>query len=156
MTTPAYTKFIFHCTLLKRYFLCKHLLLPISITVSVSDPPSTAVTHTGLWKATEGNSVTLTCDVTDGNPGGYIKPVTWKKGDVVLHSSSHHQLSDKVLEISSLNHTVDDGNYSCAAQNEAGMGDFSAKFHLLVNCKCELILCQFYKLTIRLFSGHML
>ena len=84
--------------------------------------------------------MTLTCDVTEGNPGGYNKPVTWKKGDVILHSSSH-QLSDNKLTISSLNHTVDDGNYSCAAENEAGTGDFSATFHVLINCKYFQSIC---------------
>ena len=79
--------------------------------------------------------MTLTCDVTEGNPGGYNKPVTWRRGDVVLHSSSRHQLSDNKLTISSLDHTVDDGHYSCAAQNEAGTGDFSAKFQLQIHCK---------------------
>ena len=77
----------------------------------------------------------MRCDIKDGRPINDIKKVTWKKGDKTLPTSSHYQLSDKVLTIRSLDHTVDDGHYSCAAQNEAGMGDFSAKFHLLVNCK---------------------
>ena len=83
--------------------------------------------------------MTLTCDVTDGNPRDDIKHVTWKKGDKTLPTSGRYTLSDKVLTIRSLNHTVDDGHYSCAAQNEAGMGDFSAKFHLLGNCKSDLL-----------------
>ena len=92
---------------------------------------------------TEGNDVTLTCDIKDGRPRDDIKKVTWKKGDMTLSpsTSSHYTLSDndKVLTISSLDHTLDDGNYSCAARNDAGMGKFSAAFPLLVNCKCELI-----------------
>ena len=102
-----------------------------------SDPPSTAVTHTTPWKPTEGSSVTLTCDVTDGNPRGNIKQMTWRKGDTMLPTSIRYTLSDKgkFLRISTLYHTLDDGLYSCAAQNDAGMGDFSANFHLLVNCK---------------------
>ena len=93
--------------------------------------------HTKSSTPTEGNSVTLTCDVTDGRPRSDIKKVTWKKGDITLPTSGRYTLSDngKVLEISSLNHTVDDGNYSCAAQNEAGMGEIGVQLHLLVNCK---------------------
>ncbi|KAK2174668.1 hypothetical protein NP493_781g00009, partial [Ridgeia piscesae] len=104
-----------------------------SHTVNVEYPPSTAVTHTSLRKPIEGSSLTLTCDVTDGNPGGYIKPVTWRNGDVKLSPSDHYQLSDNVLTISSLNHTLDDGDYSCAARNDAGIGDFSAQFQLQIN-----------------------
>ncbi|KAK2178132.1 hypothetical protein NP493_561g01052 [Ridgeia piscesae] len=69
---------------------------------------------------------------TVGNPAFSRQHTNSMCVDIGTH---RHQLSDKVLEISSLNHTVDDGNYSCAAQNEAGRGDFSAKFHLLVNYK---------------------
>ena len=81
--------------------------------------------------------MTLTCDITDGRPTSDIKRVTWKKGHLTLPTSGRYSLSDndKVLEISSLNHTMDDGNYSCAAQNEAGMGEFGVQLHLLVNCK---------------------
>ena len=81
----------------------------------------------------------LTCDITDGRPT-VIKHVTWQKGDKTLPTSGHYVLSEKnkVLTISSLDHTVDDGHYSCAAENEAGMGDFCAKFHLQVKCKCAL------------------
>ncbi|KAK2176758.1 hypothetical protein NP493_641g01008 [Ridgeia piscesae] len=106
-------------------------------TISVAYAPSTAVTYSNARKPTEGGSMTLTCDITDGNPKDDIKHVTWKKGDITLPTSAHYTLSDndKVLEISSLNHTVDDGNYSCAGQNEAGMGDFGVKLHLLVTYK---------------------
>ena len=83
----------------------------------------------------------LTCDITDGSPT-VITNVIWQKGDQTLSTSSHYRLSEKnkVLTISSLDHTVDDGHYSCAATNEAGRGDFNATFHLLVKCKCALIL----------------
>ena len=54
---------------------------------------------------------------------------------MALPTSNRYKLSERVLTISSLDHTVDDGHYSCAAQNEAGMGDFSAKFQLQINCK---------------------
>ena len=83
----------------------------------------------------------MTCDIINGRPT-IIKQVTWKKGNKALPTSSHYKLSDKgkVLTISSLSHTLDDGSYSCAAENDVGMGFFSAKFQLLVNCKCALIL----------------
>ena len=79
--------------------------------------------------------MTLTCHITDGRPRIVIQNVKWQKGDKTLPLSDHYQLSNSVLRICSLNHTVDDGHYSCAAQNEAGTGDFGAEFHLLVNCK---------------------
>ena len=94
------------------------------------------MTHTKPWTPNEGHSVKLTCNVRDGRPRN-ITTVTWKKGDTTLHTTSRYTLSDyhTVLDINSLNHTLDDGHYSCAARNEAGMGHFSAKLHLLVNCK---------------------
>ena len=107
--------------------------------VSVSDPPSTKVTQKDSKSPTQGNSITLTCDVTDGRPSHVIK-VTWKKGSTTITSSSPYQLSGQDLTISSLDHSRDDGNYSCAAQNVAGTGRFSTKFLLLVNCKCSLAL----------------
>ena len=87
--------------------------------------------------------MTMTCDITDGRPR-FVKHVTWRKEHNTLPTSGRYKLSDngKVLTISSLDHTVDDGNYSCAATNDAGTGNFSTKFHLLVNCKCAPILSE--------------
>ena len=93
------------------------------------------MTNATSWNPTEGEAITLICDVKDGRPINDIKKVTWNKGDKTLTTSSHIQLSDNKLIISSLDHTLDDGHYSCAAENEVGRGDFSARFHLLVNCK---------------------
>ena len=56
----------------------------------------------------------------------------------MISTHSRYQLSDLDLTIRSLDHTLDDGHYSCAAENDAGMGDFSATFHLLVNCKYNI------------------
>ncbi|KAI0220012.1 hypothetical protein LSAT2_028453 [Lamellibrachia satsuma] len=103
-------------------------------TISVNYPPSTAVTQTSTGKPTEGSSVTLTCVVTVGRPSDYNKPVTWKKGNTVI-SSDRYKISDNDLIISSLDRYLDDGHYSCAAENDAGFGDFSAIFQLLVNYK---------------------
>ncbi|KAI0222648.1 hypothetical protein LSAT2_026088 [Lamellibrachia satsuma] len=71
---------------------------------------------------------------SDGNPIDVIKNVIWRNVDKTLSSGRYH-VSGRNLKISSLNHTLDDGNYSCAAENEAGMGDFRATFELLVNFK---------------------
>ena len=108
--------------------------------MSVPDVPTTRVTKDVSGNPTEGLTVTLTCVITDGRPRDDITKVTWKKGDKTLQVSSHYTLSDKdkVLTISPLNHTLDDGHYSCAADNKAGKGAFSAKLHLLVNCKCKI------------------
>ena len=85
----------------------------------------------------------MTCVITYGRPR-VIKRVTWRKGHNTLPTSGRYQLSDngKVLTISSLSYTMDDGNYSCAATNDIGTGNFSTKFHLLVNCKCARILSE--------------
>ena len=106
----------------------------------IPDAPSTNVIKSVSGNPSEGTTVTLTCNITDGRPRNDTKSVTWKKGHMTLPSSSHYTPSDngKVLTISSLNHTVDDGNYSCAATNDAGMGNFSAKFQLQINCKCNI------------------
>ena len=83
---------------------------------------------------TQGTPVTLTCDITDGRPSNVIN-VLWKKGSTHIASSGPYQLSGRDLTIGSLDHSRDDGNYSCAAQNAAGTGGFSAKFSFIVNCK---------------------
>ena len=82
----------------------------------------------------------MTCDITDGRPR-VTKHVTWRKGNNTLPTAGRYKLSDngKVVTISPLSHTLDDGNYSCAATNDAGTGNFSSLFHLLVNCKCAPI-----------------
>ena len=85
----------------------------------------------------------MTCDITDGRPR-VTKHVTWRKGNNTLPTSGRYKLSDNgtVLTISSLSYTMDDGNYSCAATNSAGTGQFSTKFQLNVNCKCSPILSE--------------
>ena len=103
--------------------------------VSVSGPPGTAVTLTSPWPPTDGNTTKLTCDITDSTNPRDVMKVIWRKGDVTLPTSNRYKLSGRVLTISSLDHTVDDGHYSCAAEIQAGMGDFSAKFQLQINCK---------------------
>lgn len=120
---------------------CKWHFLHVNfatVIFDISDPPNTAVTHLSTGKPTEGSSVTLTCSVTDSRPQNVVKLVTWKKGSTVISTHSRYQLSDLDLTICSLDHTLDDGHYSCAAENDAGMGDFSATFHLLVNCKYNI------------------
>ncbi|KAI0229368.1 hypothetical protein LSAT2_020224 [Lamellibrachia satsuma] len=103
-----------------------------SISVDVLYPPSTKVTQKDSKSPTQGTPVTLTCDITDGRPSNVIN-VLWKKGSTHIASSGPYQLSGRDLTIGSLDHSRDDGNYSCAAQNAAGTGGFSAKFSLLVN-----------------------
>ena len=83
----------------------------------------------------EGSSLTLTCSITDGNPRDDIKNVTWKKDSSIIFPSDHYQLSGLDLTIRSLNHSRDDGRYSCSAENVAGVGNFTETFQLLVLCK---------------------
>ena len=54
---------------------------------------------------------------------------------MTLPTSNRYKLSGRILTISSLDYTVDDGHYCCAAEIQAGMGDFGAKFQLQINCK---------------------
>ncbi|KAI0236794.1 hypothetical protein LSAT2_012662 [Lamellibrachia satsuma] len=96
----------------------------------VIDPPSTQVTQKTSGNPTEGGSLTLTCDITDGRPRDDIKRVTWKKGGQEVTSSGRNNLSDRDLTISSLDHSKDDGSYTCAAKNAAGMGGSGDAFQL--------------------------
>ena len=82
--------------------------------------------------------MTLTCDITDGRPRDDIKRVTWKKGGQEVTSSGRNNISGRDLIISSLDHSKDDGSYTCAAENAAGMGGFGETLQLLINCKYEL------------------
>ena len=101
----------------------------------VIDLPSTRVTQMISGNPTEGGSVTLTCDITDGRPRDDIKRVTWKKGGQEITSSGQINLTGRDLTISSLEHSKDDGSYTCAAENFAGMGVFGEALQLQINCK---------------------
>ena len=83
------------------------------------------------------------CMILAGRPK-VIKRVTWRKDLNNLPTSGRYKISDngKVVTISSLSHTLHDGNYSCAATNDVGMGKFGVKFNLLVKCKCAPILSE--------------
>ena len=95
---------------------------------TVVDVPSTEVTCSE--NPTEGRTVTLTCEVTDGRPRD-VSEVTWMKDNTPLSSTG------TTLTISSADHSMHDGLYSCAAKNVAGTGDPGATFHLQINCKCQ-------------------
>ena len=103
--------------------------------MTVSDLPSSEVKQRDSGNPVEGSSFTLTCHITDGNPLNDIKNVTWRRGASMIFASDHYQLSGLDLTTHSLNHSRDDGRYSCAAENEAGTGFFSDKLQLLVLCK---------------------
>ena len=79
--------------------------------------------------------MTLTCDITDGRPRDDIKRVTWKKGGQEVTTSGQTSISGRDLTISSLDHSKDDGSYTCAAENAAGMGRFGEALQLQINCK---------------------
>ncbi|KAI0212429.1 hypothetical protein LSAT2_002670 [Lamellibrachia satsuma] len=102
---------------------------------SAKDPPSTRVTQKTSGNPTEGGSVTLTCDITDGRPRDDIKRVTWKKGGQEVTSSGRNNISGRDLTISSLDHSDDDGSYTCAAENAAGMGESSEALQLDIQYK---------------------
>ncbi|KAI0215030.1 hypothetical protein LSAT2_032949 [Lamellibrachia satsuma] len=99
-------------------------------TVRVSYVPSTEVTCSE--NPTEGRTVTLTCEVTDGKPRDVSK-VTWKKDNTPLSPAG------TTLTISSADHSTHDGFYSCAAKNVAETGDPSATFHLQINSHTFII-----------------
>ena len=110
----------------------------------VIDLPSTRVSQKTSGNPTEGGSVTLTCDITDGRPRDDIKRVTWKKAGQEVTSSDKNNLTGRDLTISSLDHSKDDGSYTCAAENAAGMGGFGEALQLHVLCKYSLHLKRFY------------
>ena len=103
--------------------------------MTVSDPPSSEVKQRDSGDPVEGSSFTLTCSIIDGNPTDDIKNVIWQKDNVIVDASNHYQLSGQDLTIPSLNHSRDDGRYSCKTENVAGVGLFSEKYQLLVFCK---------------------
>ncbi|KAI0236793.1 hypothetical protein LSAT2_012661, partial [Lamellibrachia satsuma] len=105
------------------------------IVANVSYPPSTEVTQKTSGNPTEGGSVTLTCDIKDGRPRDDIKRVTWKKGGQEVISSGRNNISGRDLTISSLDHSKDDGSYTCAAENAAGMGRSGDAFQLDIHYK---------------------
>ena len=86
--------------------------------------------------------MTLTCTVIDGRPLNVITKMIWKKGDTIFTPSSRYKLSDsdKELTINPLDHSQDDAYFSCAAENAAGRGSYSATFQLLVHCKYSVLL----------------
>ena len=103
--------------------------------VTVSDPPSSEVKQSDSGNAVDASSFTLTCSIIDGNPTDDINNVTWRKGASIISPSDHYQLRGQDLTIRSLNHSRDDGLYSCKAENVAGTGFWSQTFQLLVSCK---------------------
>ena len=117
--------------------------------VTVSDPPSTKVTQKTSGTPTEGGSLTLTCDITDGRPRNDINSVTWKKGGQEVTSSGRNNISGRDLTISSLDHSKDDGSYTCAAENTAGIGGFCETLQLLINCKYELAFSKHARMLVR-------
>ena len=78
-------------------------------------------------------------------PSEYNKPVTWIKGNTVISTSGRYHLMNNDLTISSLDHTLDDGHYSCAAENDAGKGNFGVTFQLLVNSKYNIFALWLYE-----------
>ena len=106
--------------------------------VTVSDPPSSEVKRRDSENPVEGNSFALTCSIIDGNPRDDIRNVIWKKDDSIISPSGHYQLHGQDFTIRSLNHSRDDGLYSCKAENVAGAGVYSDIFQLGL-----LVLCKF-------------
>ena len=92
----------------------------------------------------EGDSVTLTCNIKDGRPRDDIKRVTWKKGGQEVTTSGQTSISGRDLTISSLDHSKDDGSYTCAAENAAGMGGSGEALQLHVLCKYILHINNVY------------
>ena len=118
------------------------LMILLSI-LSVIDPPSTKVIQKSSGTPTEGRSVTLTCDITGGRPRDVIKRVTWKKDGKEFTFSGQISITGRDLTISSFGHSKDDGSYTCAAENAAGMGGSGDAFQLNVLCKYSLHLKSF-------------
>lgn len=84
----------------------------------------------------EGNQFTYSCPYIPGSPA--MTKVTWTRNGVTVSSSTH-------LMLTSVNHTRDEGFYTCIAENtmqptggEQQPGHSNKSFHLNVNCKYNL------------------
>ena len=106
--------------------------------------PETSVSVLTPGDNIHGRKYKIQCDIQGGRPvnDSDITKYIWKKGGNPLG------YADKVLEITSLNYTSDDGNYSCAAGNLVGVGDDSQVHTLMVHCKWLILLILFLLLII--------
>lgn len=77
----------------------------------------------------EGNTITLECSVKRSNP--QPETFTWFKNGTKVGSNQTHVLNGIQLS--------DVGNYTCTAQNKAGLGT-SEPYRLQVQCKYKTLL----------------
>ena len=94
----------------------------------MTDKASTSVTSITEGYPIEGQSYTLGCDITDGNPST-TNDYEWKKDGI-----KEGERSDQ-LTIADVDRGMQGDTYKCAADNGAGMGDHSSKFTMNVWCK---------------------
>ena len=91
-----------------------------------TDPCTTQVLKVGEEKL--GKSLTLTCDIIEGNP---IDDVTYSW----CHNGNNIAETRKEWTIDSLNDVQHDGNYTCAATNLLNNTQLGRGEYLNVTCK---------------------
>lgn len=79
----------------------------------------------------EGNSISLFCDLVDGNPQNLLR-VRWFREDELLHETTEREIVWVGVTRNS------SGIYSCEGENAAGWGERSEENELIVKCKFHL------------------
>ena len=93
-----------------------------------TDEASTRVTELTTGNPIEGRNYTIHCDITDGNPQNG-RDYEWKRDGEKLAETG------ATLTIPEVNRSMHGSNYTCAADNGAGMGQHGAAFTITVWCK---------------------
>ena len=108
--------------------ICKSRFLFLLIA---GKPGTTSISfHDGQGLPKEGTDYTLSCELDDeGLPSPGLHDYTWWRNDNQLLKEKSQNLTQ------SLDHTLHDGTYTCAASNTAGMETVSQGYQLQVYCK---------------------
>ncbi|GFU42912.1 b-cell receptor CD22 [Trichonephila clavipes] len=95
----------------------------------------------------EGNSISLFCDIIEGNPQNLLR-VRWFKEDELLHETTEREIVWVGVTRNS------SGIYSCEGENAAGWGERSEERELIVNSKtaAHLFAMDAMRLSIRLWG----
>ena len=106
-----------------------HLLIQTFIIMFLDRPTTFISPYGDQGFPKEGTDYTLSCELDDeGLPSPGLHDYTWWRDDQLLNERSQNLTQ-------SLDHTLHDGTYTCAASNIAGMGPISQGYQLWVYCK---------------------
>lgn len=120
----------------------------------------------GPINETDRVNVSLTCEVTDGNPRTLIAVRWYLDGDLLKELpdctrnttpvttdeiATFCDIDPSKLLLEAVGRSFH-GNYSCEGRNEAGWGPISSSTPVVVNCKISSPLTSFFSLQI---SNHL-